>query len=89
MNFWHHLELTQYERDEGYLSRPGVDGCTWKNFSLDLLPESVEEWVLMTPLIERVEPNSVAAAGDRLLVHFSSSKITARAGDTQTATTSA
>ena len=37
MNFWHHLELTQYERDEGYLSRPGVDGCTWKNLSLDLL----------------------------------------------------
>ena len=42
----------------------------------------------MTPLIERVEPNSVAAAGDRLLVHFSSSKITACALDTQTATTS-
>ena len=43
--------------------------------SLDLLPQVVEEWVL--PLIERVAPNFLLLAGDQLLVHLSSSKMTA------------
>ena len=38
-----------------------------------------------TPLIERVKPSSFVAAGDRLLVHPSSPKITACPGDTRTA----
>ena len=41
-----------------------------------------------TTLIERVEPSSFAAAGDRLHVHLSNSKITACFGDTRTATQS-
>ena len=41
-----------------------------------------------TTLIARAEPSSFGAAGDRLLVHFSSSKKTARPGDTGTSTQS-
>ena len=41
-----------------------------------------------TTSIECVEPSSFVAAGDRLLVHKSSSKTTACLGNSQTATTS-
>ena len=39
-------------------------------------------------LTEVAEPNYFGAAGDRLLVHLSSSKITACPGDTRTTTNS-
>ena len=41
-----------------------------------------------TTLTERLEPNSFGAGGDRLLVHLSSSKVTARPGNTRAATQS-
>ena len=42
------------------------------------MPQVVEESVLMTPpLIDRVEPSSFVAAGDRLHVHLNSTYSTA------------
>ena len=80
-NFEHLPEPAQYARDEGCLSpelawvhmeetQPGSAATGGGRVGID-----------DTSLIERGESSSFVAAGDRLLVHFSSSRITACLGD--------
>ena len=53
----------------------------WKNISLDLLPQVVEEWALMTPLsLNEWGRVRLLQRVDRLLVHLSSSKMNACPG---------
>ena len=71
------------------ISLKNWSGCKWKTLSLNLLPQEVEEWGTDdTTLIQRVEPSSFGAAGDRLPVHLSSLKIAACLGDARTSTQS-
>ena len=44
-------------------------GCTLKIISLYLLPQVVEDWVLMTPIFtDVVQPSSFVAAGGRAVL---------------------
>ena len=80
-NEFGHPEPTQHTRDEASLSRTGVDAhgriCAW----VCLLPQVVDEWVLLTPPLLKRERGSFVAAGDRLPVHLNSSYSTACPGN--------
>ena len=85
--FGHPDEPTQHTRDEASLSRTGVDAhgrkCAW----VCLLPQVVDEWVLMMlSQLKRWSRGSFVAVGDRLPVHLNSSYNTACPGDTQAIT---
>ena len=79
-------EPTHSMREMKDTSLMSWSGCTWKEICLHLLPQAVG--ADDTTLIERVEPTSFGAAGGRLLVPLTSSKNTARPGNTWTSTQS-